>query len=350
MITIKDLAREAQVSAATVSRVLNNDQTLTVMKETREKILSIAKKYNYVPVKKRSSNKTNHEHKDTKLGVLMFCTIEHEYEDPYFLSIRQGIDKQCEELGIETPLLIRIRQDQSDKKLSYLDGLIVVGNILPEDVAHFYPNSDRVVFIDDSPDQERFDSVLTNLEGATNKVLEYFFNINYTDIGYIGGLEPPLTFSLKDGEILRGSDNGKVRRETFEKVMNEKGLYNPENVYIGEWTTESGYHLMEEAIGKGNLPRAFVVGSDPMAIGAIRALHRAGVRIPEDVAIISFDDIEVAAYVHPPLTTAKIFTEQMGRSAVMLILERLRGREVPVKLVLPTKLVIRESCGGNINE
>lgn len=103
---------------------------------------------------------------------------------------------------------------------------------------------------------------------------------------------------------------------------------------------------MKKAIKKGDLPTAFFVASDPMAIGAIRALLESNIGVPDEVAIVSVDDIEMAAFVSPPLTTVKMYSEQMGRVAVNLILERISGREIPLKVEVPTKLIIRDSCGS----
>lgn len=83
-----------------------------------------------------------------------------------------------------------------------------------------------------------------------------------------------------------------------------------------------------------------------MAIGALRAIKEAGLSVPDDVAIVGMDDIEMAAFASVPLTTVKIYSEQMGRSAVNLMAERLRGRDVPLRVVVPTRLIVRESCGA----
>ncbi|GAA3317000.1 hypothetical protein GCM10020331_014590 [Ectobacillus funiculus] len=127
------------------------------------------------------------------------------------------------------------------------------------------------------------------------------------------------------------------REKTFQRIMKEKGLYNTEYTFIGEWTSAGGYERMKEALDKGNHPSAFVVASDPMAIGAMRALHEAGIKVPEEMALISFDDIEAAAFLNPPLSSVKVHTDEMGALAVDTLLSRLKGRQIPVKVVLPTK-------------
>jgi LacI family transcriptional regulator len=127
--------------------------------------------------------------------------------------------------------------------------------------------------------------------------------------------------------------------------MRENGLYNPEKVLVGDWGPTSGYSLMKQLIDKGQLPSAVVVGSDPMALGVLRALHEADLKVPEDVSVVSFDDIEAAAFMNPRLSTVKVHTDEMGKTAVKILFDRLKGRTVPIKVTLPTELVIRDSAG-----
>ncbi len=105
--------------------------------------------------------------------------------------------------------------------------------------------------------------------------------------------------------------------------------------------------MMNKMLNQTHRPTACFIGSDPMAIGAIRALHEHGVKVPEEMAIIGFDDIEVSAYMNPPLTTVKVYTEHMGKMAVNMLLDRFEGREVSVHVMIDTSLEIRESCGGS---
>ena len=115
--------------------------------------------------------------------------------------------------------------------------------------------------------------------------------------------------------------------------------------YIGEkFTRAVGYELAQKAIQSGQLPEAFLIGADPMAMGVYRAFSEAGIRIGKDIRMISIDNIEDTEYLSPPLTTVMIQAYQMGRCAVDLLEQRLAGRTVPVKVVLPASLVVRESC------
>ncbi|NEW00623.1 substrate-binding domain-containing protein [Bacillus megaterium] len=101
---------------------------------------------------------------------------------------------------------------------------------------------------------------------------------------------------------------------------------------------------MKKFIEKGSLPSAMLIASDPMAIGAMRALNEANIKVPQDLSIISFDDIEAAAYLNPPLSTVKIHTDEMGKMAVKLLYDRIKGRSVPIKAILAADFILRDSC------
>jgi LacI family transcriptional regulator len=110
-----------------------------------------------------------------------------------------------------------------------------------------------------------------------------------------------------------------------------------------DWGPASGYSLTKKLIKSGRIPSAIVVASDPTALGVLRALHEAEINVPNDVSVISFDDIEAAEYVNPRLSTVKVHGDEMGRTAVKLLYDRLMGRKIAMKVTLPTELIIRDS-------
>ncbi|MFC0469872.1 LacI family DNA-binding transcriptional regulator [Halalkalibacter kiskunsagensis] len=341
MATIKDIAKQANVSISTVSRVLNNDETITVMEQTRERILAVAKKLNYSS-KKKSGIQTSLRNESVKIGLLMGCSQEDEFDDPYFLSIRKGIEEQCSQKNIKISKFVRMQNATNEQSLEDLDGLIVVGHIDKSEIHKRYIHNDHIVFVDAPAETETYDSVMCDLQGASEKVMSYLLELGHERIGYIGGPG----HGMKMREVFESGNTGDIRQKTYESMMKKHHQLNESDIYLDDWGTPSGYRIMKKAIEKGNLPTAFFVGSDPMAIGAIRALLEDGIKVPHEVAIVSIDDIEMANFVSPPLTTVKVYTEQMGKTAVNLLLERIEGRDIALKVVVPTKLVVRESCGG----
>ncbi|MFF2910411.1 LacI family DNA-binding transcriptional regulator [Paenibacillus sp. NPDC057934] len=343
MATIRDIASLAGVSASTVSRVLNGDPSLSVLEETRRKIISAAEQLQYKGSQRRQSHQAA-QLKDYKIGLVTFCSEQFESEDPYYLSIRLQIEKEFNQLGLHITRTIRWVNHDSYESLSGLDGLIVIGKFEFDPYNLFFSRIQNVVFVDYSPDENRFDSVVVDFDKVTRTALDHLTGLGYTRIGLISSRDFINRFGSNSG-----TDSVDQRQSSFEAYMKQKNLYLPEHVHIGkDFSMSTGYQLMQEVIEKQNLPEAFLIGSDPMAIAAGRALKEAGLKVPKDIALVGIDDIEMASYANPPLTTVKIYTEQMGQSAVKMLLERIGGREVPLKIVLPSKLMIRSSCGAEI--
>ncbi|MFC0272610.1 LacI family DNA-binding transcriptional regulator [Metabacillus herbersteinensis] len=343
MITIKDIAAKANVSSSTVSRVLNDDLTLKVTEETRHRILEISKELGYTTVRNRRNVQNLANLNNPRIGIFLAHTLEEEIDgvdDPYFTSIRQGVESECLNRGVFTNKVFRLSENNQKQIVGDLDGLIIIGGISLNAINQLCGHLDNIVFINHSQEEDKYDSVVVDFEKATKNALEHMFSLGYTRIGYIGGKE-------------REQDSGKnliiedKRQTTFETMMKSKEIYHEDHVLIGEYTMAQGYELMKKLIKKGNLPQAFFIGSDSMSIGAMRALRESNLRVPEDVAIVSFNDVQMAKFASTPLTTVKVHTEQMGRFGVQLLLDRINGREIPLKVTVPTRLVIRESCGVN---
>lgn len=343
MVTLKDIANEANVSTATVSRILNQDKSLSVSDDTRERIMMIARNLGYKPLRKREPKKQDAKLKQTyNIGIIFSYSEQDEVRDPYFSMIRQGIEKQCRERSVNISSVMRVDGNPLEVDLNELEGLIVVGSIDAEDLRKVYYQNNNVVFIDDSFDLKGYDSVISSLGKAAEVVVNHLVDLGHKNIGYFAGRK--IAKKITSNESTEVED---VRIKAYERRMKELGLYNPNNIIMGDWTAASGYNLMKKAIEAGQLPSAFIIASDPMSTGALHALHEAGIKVPDEVAIVSFDDIEAAAYLNPPLSSVKVYTEQMGKMAVNVLLDRFDGREIPVQVVVPTKLMVRKSCGGN---
>lgn len=333
--TIKEIADKCKLSASTVSRVLNNDVTISVQLETREKIFRVAKDLGYKTVMERKLEQQRNSKPELEIGILLCQSYAEEIGDPYFLSIRQGAEMELSQQGART-FVFRLNEIESSATLEHLDGLIVIGRVNATALRSL-SNLENVVYINHTPNIDLYDSVIINFENATEKALRYLLECGYKRIGYIGGKEKEhlrnLSKTYEDKRIL-----------TFVRFLTERNLYNEAAVLVGEYTMSDGYELMKRAISVG-LQEAYFIASDPMAIGALRALQEAGIRVPEDVGIVGFDDIEATLYSNPPLTTVKVHTNEMGKLGVKLLLDRMVGlRKLPLTVTVPTELTVRESC------
>lgn len=339
MATIKEIAKLTNVSSSTVSRVLNNDETISVQTDTRNRILEAAKKLGYKTIyERRMEQKRKNKGKDELTVSILLChSVQEELSDPYFFSIRQGIEEELANLNINTTTF-RLYEGMGNQLQHDLDGLIIVGRINDQTLKTVSNHIENVVYVNHSPDSNRYDAVVIDFEKATERALQQFINSGYKSIGYIGGTER----EHMTNQMVVMED---MRLTTFIKTMKENNKFNSDNIFIGEYTMAEGYNLMKSALQLPSVPEAFFIASDPMAIGALRALQEVNLLVPEDLAIISFDDIEIAKFASTPLTTVKVHTKEMGRLGVKLLLDRINGREIPLTVTVPTELIIRQSCG-----
>ncbi|GAA0438811.1 MAG: LacI family DNA-binding transcriptional regulator [Bacillota bacterium] len=327
MATIKDIAQKAGVSPATVSRVLNYDASLSVADETKKKIFEAAEELSY-------RKKTSKKYHGTNIAIVHWYTEKEELSDLYYLSIRLGIEERCKALNINSQVYFFNSIDEISSE--GIDGIIAVGKFSNGQVKELTAINPHVVFVDYSPDEDKYDAIVIDFEKATRTVIDYFIQTNHQSIGFIGGRE------LLKGEVEELID---LREKTFESYMKEKALYNERFMYVGSFSVDDGYQLMKQAIEElgDDLPTAFFTSSDVMAIGSLRALHEANLPVPDRVSVIGLNDMSVSKYVYPSLSTIKVYTEIMGETAVDTLVERLAGRKIAKKIFIATKLVIRKS-------
>lgn len=339
MARIKDIAEAARVSTATVSRLLSKDPKLSVSDETRKRVLEAARELNYRP-EPRKKSKSAPKPDAYQIGLVL---MNDEGADPYFRFIRQGIESVCETYSLKVASIFRVGKSEATREaMADLDGLLVVGDVNVRELRTVFGDEKPIVFADFMPEEGNCDGVLSDLEAASAGILDHLFRMGHTRIAYIGG--QGLIHSILRAPLIEKED---VRLKAYGRIMRERGLYKPEYVLLGEFGPQSGHALMQKLLTEEPVPSAVVAASDPIAIGVMKALHEAGMRIPEDMSIVSFDDIEAAAYLNPPLSTVKVHTEEMGRTAVKLMHDRLKsGRKLPLKVVLPTELMLRESSGA----
>lgn len=331
MATLKDIAARAGFSLATVSRVLNHDASLNVTDDTRNKIYEVAEELGYQTMRQRSRNLS----KRIRIGVIHWYSQKEELGDPYYLSVAKGVEKECFSRKVEFASVFKDGEKYTTGELDDLDGFIAIGKFSNEDIQEFSAFSKNIVFVDSSPNDKVYDSVIVDIRSSTREVLKNMFNSGHRNIGFIGGRE----HVGKNKTALEDE-----REKAYRDFTREKDIYNERDIYIGSFTTEGGYDMMKKAVSKGDIPTAFFVASDSMAMGVIQALYESGLKVPQDVGIVSFNDIPTSKYLIPPLSTVRVHTEFMGATAVGLLLERIKdSREIAKKVVIPTELIIRES-------
>ncbi|WP_396592345.1 substrate-binding domain-containing protein [Lactobacillus delbrueckii subsp. bulgaricus] len=154
--------------------------------------------------------------------------------------------------------------------------------------------------------------------------------------------------ALLDGDLDSNFDKNNLvdfRFRDYKKSLAARGQYDPDLVYVGNFTPQSGYETIKDALKSGSFPEALIAANDAMAIGALEAFKEAGIKVPEEVSLISFNDTTAAEFANPALTSVHVETQQMGRASVKVMKDLLDDDEAGTyKVTFPTKLVYRESC------
>lgn len=325
MATIKEIAEMAGVSAATVSRVLNFDDTLNVQDETKQRVFEAAERLEYQMRDKKKYKKK------LKLGMISSYSLEEELEDTFYLSVRIAIERKIEEEGFKR---FPVNMGDSVESTSYLDGLICLGTFSESMVNKVKAFNKPAVFVDALGDLDLFDSVVTDLKHSVKKVLSYFLQEGHRKIAFIGG---------RDVDV-DGKEVVDLRVPIFRSFMEEREILNEEYIKIGGYTPKQGYRLGKELLAMEERPSAIFTANDSLAVGCYKAIQEAGLGIPEDISVIGFNDISIAKYLIPPLTTVHIYMDFMGSQAVSILAERIySGREISMHISLPTKLMVRGS-------
>ncbi|ROR27404.1 LacI family transcriptional regulator [Mobilisporobacter senegalensis] len=339
MSTIRDVAKLAQVSTATVSRVLNNDSTYKMTDETREKVWQAVTKLNYKTSStgKIKSKKVEIESikSDIKIGCVLSVT-EKKYNDPYFMSILNGIESRLIEKGYEISF-IKTGPELEDKKKLFttfsesVSGLILMVPLSDESYEFIKNQVPYIVGIDTK--RGDIDNVAYDHYNVSTMAVQHLIEKGHKNIGYIGGGGP--TKNIKESQRYKG----------YYSTIHSAGLnVKPEWVIDCSWDEDICIEKMNHLIKTNNYPTAFFAASDLMAMAALSSLYDNDISVPDNVAVIGLSNIEVSKYSNPPLTTIEIPTKEIGMVAVDLLLARMNGDNLlPKKVILPTCLIKRSS-------
>ena len=338
MSTIRDVAKLANVSAATVSRVLNQDSTYKITEETKQRVYRAVEELDYKFQSRSIRPRESDAAKDpalVKIGCIMSVT-RRKYSDPYFMAILSGAEEQLSSKGYSISF-IRAVNELNDKNLLQstfaedVTGLLLMETLNSDIYQYIRDRVPHIVGIDTSRndiDNVGYDHHQVALDGT-----QYLIGRGHEKIGFIGG-------SGELGRLILSR-----RFQGYVLAMYAAGLeVNPEWVIDCEWDEEICAAKVSELCRKGDLPTAFFVASDLMAIAAINALAENGVSVPGDVAVIGMSDIEIARFTTPALTTYRVPKEEIGALAARLLIERINGSTVlPQKVTLPSELILRGS-------
>ncbi|ELT7225201.1 substrate-binding domain-containing protein [Vibrio cholerae] len=329
MATMKDIARLAGVSTSTVSHVINKSRF--VSDEIAERVNNAAQQLNYAPSALARSLKMN---RTKTIGMLVTTST-----NPFFGEVVKGVERSCYHQGYNL-ILCNTEGDNQRMKASIntllqkrVDGLLLMCSTLEGerlDVFDRYPDI-PVVVMDWGPILFASDKIQDNSLQGGYMAAKHLIECGHKEIGCI------------TGPLIR--HQAQMRYEGYKRALAEAGIaINPDWIVESDFECEGGYNAFEKLCERGKLPSALFVCNDMMAMGVIQAANQRGLRIPDDLSLIGYDDVHIAKFMTPALTTIHQPKYRLGKAAIDTLLYRLENPDTTAQVVqLEPTLVVRNS-------
>ncbi len=334
MATMKDIARLAGVSTSTVSHVINKSRF--VSDEIAERVNNAAQQLNYAPSALARSLKMN---RTKTIGMLVTTST-----NPFFGEVVKGVERSCYHQGYNL-ILCNTEGDNQRMKASIntllqkrVDGLLLMCSTLEGerlDVFDRYPDI-PIVVMDWGPILFASDKIQDNSLQGGYMAAKHLIECGHKEIGCI------------TGPLIR--HQAQMRYEGYKRALAEAGIaINPDWIVESDFECEGGYQAFEKLYQRGKLPSALFVSNDMMAMGVIQAASQRGLRVPDDLSLIGYDDVHIAKFMTPALTTIHQPKYRLGKAAVDTLLYRLENPDATAQVVqLEPTLVVRSSvCSLN---
>jgi LacI family transcriptional regulator len=337
-ITSRDVAQLAGVSRTTVSFVLNNVSGMQISEETRQRVLAAAKELGYEP---DAAAQALARRRSQTIGLVIIRNPNQVGTDVFLVQMLNGLVSGVHrhQLRLLVDIVQQEHQEQAYLRLvraKRIDGVILAGPRF-DDVAlqGLMEQKFPTVLIGELPGVS-FASVEVDNRVASRKAVDHLIQLGHTRIGCITNALQQYYPAI---ERLGG----------YQDSLLAAGLpYDEARVRYGDFDSESGYQQMKSLLEVSPRVSAMFVASDVVAIGAMAAIHERGLRIPQDIAVVGYDDIPLARYLTPPLTTVHLPVVEIGYQAVDMLAHLIRNEALDVlNRRLESHLVVRESCGAS---
>ncbi len=337
--TAREVAELAGVSRSTVSFVLNDVPGMRISEETRQRVLEAARTLDYHPdatARRMVTGRTQ------VIGFVLRQTTDQVYADHLLPRVLSGVSRAASALGYHVLLEPIAPDDHSGAYMRlirerHVDGIILSGpRFDDQELLKVEAEGARVVLLGQLPNTNIPFVDVDNVGGA-RLATSHLLGLGHRRVALITNAPPAYTASVD-------------RLAGYREALSSAGLpFDEALVRYGEFTPLSGQAAMEALLTEGSPPTAVFVASDVVALGALRAIRQRGLSVPDDVALVGFDDIPLAEHIDPPLTTVHLAAAGLGWGAADLLI-RLIMAEDEVRqptIILETELVIRESCGAS---
>ncbi len=331
-LTIIEIAKHAGVSRSTVSRVINDDPHVNA--DTRQRVHAVMQKMNFQP---NAAARGLAAGKTRILGLVIPMGVAALFNDPYFPQLMQGIAAACNQYNYSTMLWLaepeyERRMIQQIVSAGLIDGVIVASALNDDPVVEaLIQKNIPFILVGRHPTHTNINYVDVDNRISARDAVFHLLRLGYAHVATITGPH----------SMIAGVD----RLNGYKDALRARGIALDSHLIAeGDFTEDGGYDAMLRLLP--HMPEAVFVASDVMVLGALRALREAGKRVPEDVAVVGFDDMPFSARVDPPLTTVRQPISRAGFVAAETLMDILvEESAAPRRVILPTELVIRDSCG-----
>jgi DNA-binding LacI/PurR family transcriptional regulator len=339
-VKLKEIAEASGVSISTVSRILNKDSSRRSSGETTKRVLAVARGLGYGSELPAKLQLLEEEQDKPSYSIGCVLTSDHEsFVSPFFSTLLAGIQNELTRMGgnFKYKFFVMNFQDSGFAQFiqsTNLDCGIMLGRTSLDNINLLREWIPNLVYAGINSIGADFDEVICDGYAGALLAARHLIGLGHRRIGYIGSTQ-------KKYQVFN-----EHRYQGYLDALASAGLKLDEDLVLDTpLTSADGYESMLTLIRKEKVPSAVFCGNDTVALGVMRALSENGFSIPGDVSIIGFDDIDMASYVKPALTTIAVPTMELGRIAVKVMIDKLRtGRAYAVKVNLPFKLIERESC------
>ncbi|MDD5370254.1 MAG: LacI family DNA-binding transcriptional regulator [Anaerolineaceae bacterium] len=337
-VTAQKVADMAGVSRTTVSFVLNNVPGMRIREETRRRVLCAAQALQYHP-------DANARHmvagRTYTLGFIMRQSSDQVFADHFLPQVLQGLSQAAERKGYH--ILINLAppesQGESVSKIlqeHHVDGIVVSGPLVHDrELAQLHIQGAHIVLLGQIPNSNIPFIDIDNVRGAM-QATRHLIKLGHQNIGFITNAN--LDYSAAADRMIG-----------YRRALENHGIqFDKQLVRCGNFTPQSGAQAMEGLLALAARPTAVFVASDTVALGALQSIRTHGLRIPEDIAIVGFDDIPLAEFMEPPLTTIHLPANELGWGAADMLIKLINGTYLDhtPKVLLETEVVVRRSCGA----
>jgi len=335
-VTSQEVARRAGVSRTTVSFVLNDVPNVQIPQETRQRVLQAAQELNYYP---DAAARSLASRKAQTIGLVLCQTRERVYADAFLPEVIAGIGDAIEEFNFR--VLIQPVEDVTQPDAysrivgeKRIDGIVLSGPRSDDRQLGKLVRDGFPIVLLGQLDSYPVSCVDIDNVASAKMAVEHLIRLGHRCIGMITNAALLYTASA---DRLKG----------YRLALDEAGLpFEERMVGYGDFTSHGGYTAMTSLLKAPDQPTAVFVASDVVAFGALAAVKEHGLRVPEDVALVGFDDIPLSSYADPPLTTVHLPAYDLGYGAGEVVMQIIDGKTAePRQILLSTRLTLRESCG-----